>query len=170
MTAKPRTDLLLTALPLILASASPRRSELLALLARPFTVEAADVDETPEPDESPGDLVARLATAKATIVAARRPGAIVIGSDTVVVAPSGVILGKPEDDAHAIAILSQLSGATHQVMTGFALATRQPDEPVGVPVRVIVEVAIAAVTFALIGPDDIAAYVATGEPNGKAGA
>ena len=145
---------------LVLASASPRRRELLALLDRPFDVIVADVDEEPLPGESAADLVVRLAAAKETAVAPAATDAIVIGADTVVVV-DGEILGKPRDRADAVAMLGRLSGRTHQVLTGTAVALGE---------RVVTEATTTDVTFAPLTADGIEAYVATGEPDDKAGA
>src|SRR5208283_3620837 len=111
---------------LILASASPRRAEILRDAGIPFTVLASAVDETPYPNEQPGDHVGRLASAKADLVAARAIGpAIVIAADTVVVL-DGHILGKPRTNDEARQMLQQLSGRIHSVLTGVALV-RLPD-------------------------------------------
>jgi septum formation protein len=148
---------------LLLASASPRRRELLALLDRPFEVVAADVDETPRPDESPESLVERLALEKAA--AGRRiTGAskadVAIGADTVVVV-DGEVVGKPTDDGHAAAILRRLSGRDHEVLTGLAVVAA------GMARSTVV---VTTVTFVSMTDADITAYVATGEPADKAGA
>ncbi len=111
---------------LILASASPRRAEILHSAGLPFSVLSSAVDETPVPTESPQDLVRRLALAKAELVAARALGpAIVIAADTVVVL-EGAILGKPRTSEDARQMLEKLSGRTHSVMTGVTLI-RLPD-------------------------------------------
>ena len=101
---------------LILASASPRRKELLGLYGIPFTVRAADIDETMDPDKPPFDEVARLSREKALAVS-REPEDVVVAADTIVVCGS-TVLGKPKDEAQAIEMLGLLSGRTHQVMTG----------------------------------------------------
>jgi septum formation protein len=149
---------------LLLASASPRRHELLARLGLPFDVRAADLDETPLPDEEPRSYVARLAAAKAQAVAgaASEPEVVAIGADTAVVV-DGHLLGKPVDDADAARMLRMLSGRTHQVLTGVAVAVAGPPS-------VQVDVAVTEVTFASLSDDDIAWYVASGEPVDKAGA
>ena len=105
---------------LVLASASPRRAELLRLAGYAFTVAPADLDETPEPGEAPAAYVRRLAEAKARAVAASRPGAVVLGADTTVVV-DGDLLGKPVDDADAAAMLTRLQGRAHDVLTGVAV-------------------------------------------------
>jgi septum formation protein len=154
---------------LLLASASPRRHELLARLGLPFEVRAADLDETPLPDEEPRAYVARLAAAKAQAVAdaAPEPAVVAIGADTAVVV-DGHLLGKPVDDADAARMLRLLSGRTHQVLTGVAVAVAVAG-PVDAP-PVQVDVAVTDVTFAPLSDDDIAWYVASGEPTDKAGA
>jgi septum formation protein len=148
---------------LILASASPRRAEILRDAGIAFTVLSSAVDETPYSNESPIDLVQRLANAKADLVAARAVGpAIVIAADTVVVL-DGHILGKPRssDDAHNM--LTKLSGRTHSVITGVAMV-RLPDAER----RQFVESTL--VHFAPLSPEEISRYLATAEPRDKAGA
>jgi septum formation protein len=148
---------------LLLASASPRRRELLALLDRPFEVVAADVDETPRPGEPPESLVERLALAKAAAgrrIAGSSPADIAIGADTVVVV-DGEVVGKPTDQADATAILRRLSGRDHEVLTGLAVVA-------GTDARSTV--VATTVTFVAMTDAAIAAYVATGEPADKAGA
>ncbi|MGD9905935.1 MAG: nucleoside triphosphate pyrophosphatase [Vicinamibacterales bacterium] len=98
--------------PLVLASASPRRADLLRLAGYAFTVAHADLDETPRPAEAPAAYVRRLAEEKAAAVAVRHPEAVVLGADTTVVV-DGEILGKPDDDAAAAAMLSRLQGRAH---------------------------------------------------------
>ena len=159
---------------LVLASASPRRRELLALLGRPFTVRVADVDEAPLPGESAGALVERLAVAKALLVVeGLRPGAgpqgaVVVGADTVVVL-DGEILGKPADADHAEVMLARLQGRVHEVCTGVAVARLDGADP-GAEATVACFVETTEVAFAPMTPADIAGYVATGEPLDKAGA
>ena len=148
---------------LILASASPRRAEILRDAGIAFTVLSSAVDETPYSNESPVDLVQRLADAKADLVAARAIGpAIVIAADTVVVL-DGHILGKPRssDDAHNM--LTKLSGRTHSVITGVAIV-RLPDAER----RHFVESTL--VHFAPLSSEEISRYLATAEPHDKAGA
>ena len=159
---------------LVLASASPRRSELLALLGRPFTVVVADVDETPLPGEPADALVERLAAAKAALVAeqlragdgadAVAVGAVVVGADTVVVL-DGEILGKPVDAPNAEAMLERLQGRVHRVLTGVAVARV---DHAGVAMRCFVD--STEVQFVPMTATDIAGYVSTGEPLDKAGA
>lgn len=145
---------------IVLASASPRRAELLRAAGFTFVVEPMDVDESVLPGETPDAHVRRLARQKATAGAARHPGSAVIGADTVVVV-DGRILGKPRDDADARAMLEELSGRTHQVYTGVAVARDGH-------LRDAVDV--SAVTMARLSAAEIAAYVESGEPRDKAGA
>ncbi|HZS70615.1 MAG TPA: Maf family protein [Candidatus Acidoferrum sp.] len=148
---------------LILASASPRRAEILRDAGLPFAVMSSAVDETPYPGETPQDHVQRLAHAKAELVAARAVGpAIVIAADTVV-ALDGRILGKPRSTDDARHMLEQLSGRTHTVLTGVALI-RLPDAER----RAFVESTL--VHFAPLEENDIVQYLATDEPYDKAGA
>lgn len=144
---------------LILASASPRRSALLEAAGYAFEVRAADVDETPRPDESGAELVARLSALKARAVpcAARE---VVLAADTTVVC-EGEILNKPEDAADATRMLRRLAGRAHEVFTG--VTVRDADGEDTVVVRTCVE-------FAPLSDAEIAWYVASGEPLGKAGA
>ncbi len=144
---------------LVLASASPRRRELLSQLGLNFTVSAADIDETPHPVEEAGAYVQRLAREKARAVAARHPGAWVLAADTTV-ALGPELLGKPRDAEEARAMLSRLSGRTHEVHTGVALAGRH-EEALVVRTRV---------TFRTLSPGEVAWYAGTGEPLDKAGA
>src|SRR5579885_88087 len=148
---------------LILASASPRRAEILRDAGVPFVVLSSAVDETPYPGESPQDHVQRLAHAKAELVAARAVGpAIVIAADTVV-ALDGRILGKPRSTDDARHMLEQLSGRTHTVLTGVALI-RLPDAER----RSFVKSTL--VHFSPLEKGDIVQYLATDEPYDKAGA
>lgn len=146
--------------PVILASQSPRRRELLRLIGLPHTVRPADIDESARPGESPRALAERLAREKAGSVARSEPDALVIGSDTIVVI-DGDVLGKPRDDAEAASMLARLAGRTHTVLTAVAIAHH------GEMRSDVVEV---GVTFHPLTPEEIAAYVATGEPRDKAGA
>ncbi|MCC6226016.1 MAG: septum formation inhibitor Maf [Microthrixaceae bacterium] len=144
----------------VLASASPRRRDLLELLGHAFEVEAAEIDESPLPGEAPTQLVSRLARAKATSIAARHPGSVVIGADTVV-AVDGRILGKPTGAADAVSMLDLIAGRSHSVSTGVAVLAGGRAYSAAAETTV----AIAPMTAAEI--DD---YVATGEPLDKAGA
>lgn len=146
--------------PVILASQSPRRRDLLTLIGIPHAVQPADVDESVLPDEAPVPYCERLARSKAETLAAQHPEAVVIGSDTIVVI-DGDILGKPTDAADARAILSRLSGRTHTVFTAVAVVYRGETRS---------GVEMVSVTFREMNAERIAAYVATGEPMDKAGA
>jgi len=148
---------------LILASASARRAEILRDAGLSFVVLSSAVDETPYPNESPNDLVERLALAKAELVAARAIGpAIIFGADTVI-SLDGHILGKPRSTDDARRMLEKLSGRTHSVVTGIALI-RIPDAER----RTFVESTL--VHFAALTSEEILRYLATGEPHDKAGA
>jgi septum formation protein len=144
---------------LILASASPRRRELLAGLGVRFTLRAADLDETPRPGEDPETTVLRLAREKAAAVA--RPGELVLAADTDVVL-DGDILGKPRDPEDARRMLARIAGREHTVLSGVAL-----EEP-GTGRRAS-GMAVSRVRMAPMTPERIAWYVATGEPLDKAG-
>lgn len=149
-------------LPLLLASASPRRRELLEQIQLVFEVSPTDVDETPQPGESPEMLVERLSIAKAkAALECGAPGQWVLAADTVVVVDDEA-LGKPADFADAAAMLQRLSGGEHQVVTGMALC--RPGEPM-CACTVTTRVRMRPLT-----PSDIERYWATGEPQGKAGA
>jgi septum formation protein len=145
---------------LVLASASPRRQELLRNAGIPFEVQPADIEEVPRAGESAKDLAERLAREKALAVAGQRPHDPVLGADTVV-AVDGQLLGKPADAADAARMLRLLSGREHTVITGVCFV-------VGGQVSVASEV--TAVTMSEISDCEIDAYIATGEPMDKAGA
>jgi septum formation protein len=147
---------------LVLASASPRRSELLRLAGLDFEVAPADIDETPRPGETPGALAARLAAAKAAATAPGSLPALVLAADTVV-AVGGRLLGKPRDEAEARVMLGLLSGRAHEVTTAVA-ARLLPEE------STIVETVASRVTFAPMSADEIAWYAKSGEGMDKAGA
>jgi septum formation protein len=149
---------------LILASASPRRKELLEQIGLTFQIETADIDETPRLAEDPITYVRRLAEHKAAAVFARhadRSRLIVLGADTTVVAEAE-ILGKPVDEADAARMLRLLSGRRHRVITGVALVTALAPP--------LVEAEITEVEVSPLTERQIAEYIATGEPMGKAGA
>jgi septum formation protein len=152
---------------LVLASASPRRRDLIALLGRPFEVVVTEVDETVEAGESAFDHVARLASAKA-LAAWERVGCddgrwIVVGADTVVEL-DGAILGKPNGVDDARATLRRLSGREHHVLSGVTILHGTADtEPIAFVER-------TTVRFVALTDDQISAYVASGEPLDKAGA
>ena len=149
--------------PLVLASRSPRRRQLLEQLGFSFTVEASPADEAHPADvDSAHALVQHLAERKAAPVAARYPDALVLAADTVV-ALEGDLLEKPTDAAEARHMLSRLSGRRHTVHTGFALCHAATE-------RQVTEAAATRVTFGALRPEEIAAYVATGAPLDKAGA
>ena len=145
---------------LILASASPRRQELMKLLRFDFEVRASGVPEEPRRGESPAQLVMRLARAKADTIRDTRPEAWVVGADTVVVCGSE-ILGKPDSPAAAGEMLRKLSGRTHEVLTGICIRHRQLRHASFVE---------TSVRFAALSDRDIQEYLATGESLGKAGA
>ncbi len=142
----------------VLASASPRRRDLLTLIGIPHEVRPADVDESLRDGESPAAYVERLAREKA--LALGDPAAVAIGSDTTVVV-DGEVLAKPESEADAARMLRRLSGRSHTVLTGVAVTWRG---------RVESGVEEVGVTFRALRDADIAAYIATGEPMDKAGA
>lgn len=147
---------------LYLASASPRRRELLAQIAVPCVTQIAPIDEKPLPDEPAVAYVERLARdkARAGLAALREPGdAVVLGADTAVVL-DGRILGKPADFAESHAMLQALSGRSHQVLTAVALAGGG---------REAARVVSSEVSFRPLGEAEIAAYWASGEPCDKAG-
>ncbi len=146
---------------LILASASPRRRDLLAGAGIGFTVAAADLDESWREGETPEAHCLRLAQDKALVVADKNPGALALGADTIVVL-DGEILGKPRDSAHARWMLEKLSGRTHQVLTAVALAS---DGEVRESF-----VSVSAVVFHLLTPAQLEWYLASDEPWDKAGA
>ena len=147
---------------LVLASASPRRAELLKAAGFSFEVRPADVDETPRPAEAPATYALRVARDKA--MAADRPidaaDVWILAADTVVVV-DGHILGKPADRSDARRMLSMLSGAVHEVLTAVVVRHNGAETS---------EVVSTRVRFAALTPDEIAWYVASGEPDGKAGA
>ena len=147
---------------LILASASPRRAELLTSAGFDFDVVPADVDETAHPGERPEPYGIRVARAKAARVARDRgaAGRVVLAADTVVVAGERM-MGKPEDEADATAMLNELSGSVHIVLTAVVLRSGDTE---------LIEVASTKVHVAPLRDDEIRWYVGTGEPFGKAGA
>lgn len=146
---------------LILASASPRRRELLAVLGLPFTIQIADIDESALPDEDPTAHVRRLAETKARTVAARSGEAVVLAADTIVV-QRGQILGKPVDAADARRMLRSLRDAPHQVLTAVAVAQA--------PNRVFSASHTSHVAMRPYSDAEIDTYVASGDPMDKAGA
>ncbi len=145
---------------LVLASASPRRAALLASAGLPFEIDPVEIDERPLAGEAPDACVRRLAAEKAALVAGRHPGNAVLGADTVVVV-DGLMLGKPEDDGDAARMLARLAGTLHEVITGVAL--HLDGRRTSTVERTIVE-------FHSMSAEEIAWYVASGEPRDKAGA
>jgi septum formation protein len=152
---------------IVLASASPRRRELLSQLGVPHEVLVVDADETPRPEETPDALARRLAQAKATTglareraAAAGRASRAVLGSDTVV-ALGGEVFGKPADRADGLRMLAALSGREHEVFTAVAIAA--PDG------RLLEALSATVVRMRAITPAEAEAYWDTGEPAGKAG-
>jgi len=142
----------------ILASASPRRRELLTLVGIAHEVRPANIDESIFPNEAPREHAERLAREKASAIDDAE--AVVIGSDTIVVV-DGDVLGKPRDRAHAAEMLRRLSGRSHVVMTGVAARWRG---------RLVSGLEEVGVTIRRLSDDDIAEYIDTGEPMDKAGA
>ena len=149
---------------IVLASASPRRRELLAQVGLAATVAPADIDEAVRTGETPADHVVRLSEAKALAVAGRDAvhGRWFIGSDTVVVRDAA-ILGKPADAAEAAAMLRSLSGRGHEVVSGYAVHDRASG-------RTTSGAVVTRVWFKALTEEEIAGYIATGEPFDKAGA
>lgn len=149
-------------LPLILASASPRRQELLRSAGVPIKVFPSRADEEFRPGEKPEDYALRLAGEKAKEVSGKHPGRWVLGADTVVVV-GGRVLGKPKDPGEAERMLRLLSGRRHRVVTGYCLVKR--------PGRKKKEGIVSTkVSFKELAPGEIRWYIATGEPFDKAGA
>ena len=144
---------------LILASASPRRKALLSLLGIPFTVRAADIDETMDPEKPPFDEVARVSRLKALAVS-RGEEDIVIAADTIVVC-QGKVLGKPHSEDEAASMLRLLSGRDHQVMTGCTILYGD---------RVETFTEVTSLHFCPLSEKEIQKYVQSGEPMDKAGA
>ncbi|HET9320822.1 MAG TPA: Maf family protein [Bryobacteraceae bacterium] len=144
---------------LILASQSPRRSEILRQAGIPFIVRPANVDESIRPSESPEKYVKRVAQEKAAAVEGS-PGDIVLGADTTVVI-GGEILGKPRDHADAIRMLESLAGSEHQVLT--AICLRRGTDAIN-------DLAVTRVWLTPLTREEIEQYVASGEPMDKAGA
>ena len=146
---------------IVLASASPRRKELLERMGLDFAVRVAELDETMDPFAHPADEVARVAALKAKAVYPMcHDGDVIIGADTIVVCDS-LVMGKPRSEAEAFSMLRRLSGREHQVMTGLCVLTDSYEE-------------IVTVTTTLrmrpLSDEEIHAYIATGEPMDKAGA
>ncbi|HMI47660.1 MAG TPA: Maf family protein, partial [Gemmatimonadaceae bacterium] len=150
----------MSACKVVLASASPRRRDLLNLIGIDHDVRPANIDETMRPREAPGRHAERLAREKASVIAKRDPDVITIGADTVVVI-NRKVLGKPTDEADAARMLKMLSGREHTVITAVAVAR-------GKKLRSAIEE--VRVKFRRLRDDEIAAYISTGEPMDKAGA
>jgi septum formation protein len=148
---------------LVLASASPRRAELLTLAGFTYEVKPADVDETPQTAEAAEAYAMRVAREKAALIAGRQGQAPVpvLAADTVVVSEKGGILGKPADAADARTMLRVLSGGVHKVHTAVVLHTTE---------QILAELVTTRVRFMHLSDSEIDWYVATGEPDGKAGA
>lgn len=152
----------LTSGALVLASSSPRRLELLRQVGvEPDLVDPADIDETPERDETPRRLVARLGLGKAQVVAERHPDAFVLAADTIV-AVGRRILGKPEDEADARRMIGLLSGRAHRVLTGVAVIA-----PGGKAASRVVE---SRITFKRVTAQELDAFIAGGEWTDASGA
>lgn len=149
-----------TTVPIILASASPRRRELLAAAGIPFDVVVADVDESVIAGERPDEYVRRVAHMKAQAVSRDRPDALVLGADTTVVI-DGDVLAKPADDDEAARMLQRLSGREHVVLTGVAAIS---------PMGESEAVAATRVWMRALTDAEIREYVRSGEPRDKAGA
>ena len=155
---------------IVLASASPRRQELLRSAGIPFTVEPANIDETPRPGEAPRECAERLAREKALAVWHTRPQDFVLGADTIVVVDDA-ILGKPVDPADAARMLRLLSGRVHRVITGVCLVRAGDSRDLlnaGEFARTASET--TQVTIDALSEEEIREYVASGEPMDKAGA
>jgi septum formation protein len=144
----------------ILASASPRRADLLRAAGIAFEIVPAEIDERPRDGEAPAAYVERLARDKAAAVSAQHPRAAVLAADTTVVVDD-LILGKPNDEDDARSMLTRLSGRTHDVLTGVALTGAG---------RVLSAVETTRVSFVTMTDAEVEWYVKSGEPRGKAGA
>ena len=153
---------------LVLASASPRRLEILRNAGIPFVVHPTDIPEVPNPGEEPRLFAERMAKEKALAVWQLRPQDTILGADTVVVVDNE-ILGKPSNQADAARMLRVLSGRSHVVVTGVCLISPQPatENP---EVRTDVRSETTLVTMVPLSDDDIRSYTATDEPMDKAGA
>ena len=147
---------------LILASASPRRADLLGMLGLTFETRPTGVDETPRPGEPAPDLALRLARTKALAADASPGPSLVVAADTLVVL-DGEVLNKPVDGDEAARFLARLAGRTHEVMTGLAVRTHPEEE-------VATDLTVSRVTFTPMSREEIAWYAASGEGLDKAGA
>jgi septum formation protein len=148
---------------IILASGSPRRRELLSLLGLPFEVITSEADESTPPDFTPEQIVRSLALRKAEAVRAAtgERNAVIVGSDTIVVLDN-TVLGKPVDELDSKAMLTRLQGRNHKVYTGVACIGLSSG-------KTVVEHRVTSVTMRAMTDEEIAAYIATGEPADKAG-
>jgi septum formation protein len=147
---------------LVLASASPRRQELLRNACIPFVAQPTDIPEVPRDGEAPRSFAERLAREKALAVFRQQPDDVILGADTIVVVDAQ-ILGKPRDDVDAARMLRLLSGRTHQVITGVCLVGPQPRAE-------DIRSETTLVTMDALSHDHIRSYILTGEPMDKAGA
>ena len=154
---------------LVLASASPRRQELLRNASIPFEVQPTNIPEVPQPGEAPRAFAERMAREKALAVFRLLPNDFVLGADTIVIVDAE-ILGKPRDRADAVRMLRLLSGRKHQVTTGVCLLGLRPRDEKGKIGFEDVKSETTLVTMDPLGEDDIHGYVSTGEPMDKAGA
>jgi len=155
---------------LVLASASPRRQELLRNAGIPFTVYPANIPELPRAEESPRACAERLAREKARAVLRQQPGKLVLGADTIVVVDRE-ILGKPRDEADAMHMLRLLSGRTHQVITGVCLVGTLRTEHQKLEAGFEdTRSETTLVYMTTLSAEDINSYIASGEPMDKAGA
>lgn len=146
---------------LVLASSSPRRRELLSTLGITFSIAVSDVDEATPPEYTPTEIVESLAVRKAAKIAGEMNNALVLGSDTIVVL-DGQVLGKPKDEEDAFRMLSQLQGREHTVYSGVALVDAKSK-------RQEVSSSSTKVAIRSLTPEEIRAYIKTGEPMDKAG-
>ncbi|QEP44783.1 septum formation inhibitor Maf [Ectothiorhodospiraceae bacterium BW-2] len=149
-----------SALSLILASASPRRAELLTQIGVSFRQQVSKIDETPRRGESPASYVERMALNKARVVEGAFPRHLVLGADTAIVVGEGEILGKPKDRRDFMQMMARLSGREHQVMTAVALVSNNFDR---------VERVVSRVKFTELSEPLMEAYWQSGEPRDKAG-
>jgi septum formation protein len=154
---------------LVLASASPRRQELLRNAGIPFTVQPADIDESPRPREAPREYAERLAREKALAVWRLRPQDVLLGADTIVVVDE-MILGKPADAVDAARMLRLLSGRVHRVITGVCIVGPVASGRMPVASKEQTASETTLVTMNELSDEDIRDYVATGESMDKAGA
>lgn len=149
---------------LVLASASPRRADLLRGAGREFVVAAVDADETWRAGEAPPDYAARVARAKASLALPHHPGAVILAADTTVWRPGGPPIGKPGDRAEAAAMLAALAGGSHRVTTAYALVDARGAAPIWLEGQVTTEVWMRE-----LEGDEAAAYLDGEDWRGKAG-